>query len=32
MPKATKVTEKPVDEATAAEIEQAAKETEAQPA
>ena len=32
MPKATKVTEKPVDEATAADIEQAAKETEAQPA
>jgi len=32
MPKATKVTEKPVDEATAADIEQATKETAAQPA
>jgi len=32
MPKATKVTEKPVDEATAADIEQAAKEADAAPA
>ena len=32
MPKATKVTEKPVDDATAKEVEQAAKEGEATPA